>query len=120
MDVYQSPFSIFLRTNQLLPCRDRDPSCPDRRRVFDKTANLRQAILEYESLPTGPIPNCWYVSRVTDFNLLLEDTTAFNDPIGNWDMAMKIDARGCYRPKVGLIFIEIRVAFCWLYASGLF
>jgi surface protein len=91
MDVYQSPFSLFARSNQLHPCRGRDRSCPEGRRVFDTKADIRNAVTAYLISPIGPPPNCWDVSRVTDMSFLFDEVTNFNEPIGNWDTSAVTD-----------------------------
>jgi surface protein len=90
MAAYQSPFSLFARTNQLLPCRDRTPDDDSCGRVFTTRTGLKAALDEYILSPSGPPPNCWDVSRVTDFRSLF-DSTAFNEDISDWDTSAVTD-----------------------------
>ncbi|GAX24488.1 hypothetical protein FisN_2Hu018 [Fistulifera solaris] len=96
MDIYQSPFSLFARTTQLLPCRDRDRSCPEGKRVFDNKDDIRNAADAYLISPFGPPPNCWDVSRVTDMSYLFDGAKTFNEPIGDWDTSRVTNMEGMF------------------------
>jgi surface protein len=88
MNPNQSSFSFLDRNDFFLRCRDR--SCPDGRRVFDTTDDLRNAVAAYRLSPFGPPPNCWDVSRLTDFFELFFGVP-FNEPIGDWDTSKVTD-----------------------------
>lgn len=94
MDVYQSPFSLFARNDLFARCDHR----PSGGRVFQNKAELQAAIQDYVISPSGPEPNTWDVSRVTDFSALFENVQggSFNEPIGNWNTAAVTDMRGMF------------------------